>query len=294
MRRHDGEYRWMMVRTAEVRDGRGAVIGFVGIAADIHERLAAEAEATDAHVQLDAIWEATPVLALLDADLRFVRVNETMAAMGRVPAHEWTGKRPPEVLARVADHFREFSEELETTRAAILRREREAHIDGELFYRLDSWVPLYDAAGVLLGVAVVCEDITAQKRAQRMAEDALRELDAIYQGAPIGLAVMDRKLRFLRVNERLAEMNGAPVADHIGRTPADVIPGVKHQGGDAIRAVLQRGEAVLGLELSAESPDRPGEHGHYLENWVPLKNELGEVVGVSIAVADVTERQRGG
>ncbi|MGH2607894.1 MAG: PAS domain-containing protein, partial [Tepidiformaceae bacterium] len=292
MRRHDGQYRWMMVRTARVLDGRGQVIGFVGIAADIHERRMAEAEARAAHAQLDAIWETSPVgLALLDADLRFVRVNETMATMGRLSPKEYLGKQPPEVLARVTEHFRQFSGELKATGKPILRRERGFEVEGEQFYRLDSWVPLYDSAGALTGVAVACEDITAQKGAQAAAEQALRELDAIYQGAPIGLAVMDRDLRFLRVNERLAQMNGLPVPDHIGRAAIEVVPTVRGQGREAVEAV-RRGETVIGLELSGESRNRPGERRDYLENWVPLKNDAGEVVGVSIAVEDVTERKR--
>ncbi len=414
MRRHDGEYRWMMVRTARVFDARGGVIGFVGIAADIHERRMAEAAAAAAHAHLDAIWQSSPVgLAIMDSDYRWVRVNEHMVTMSGVPAEQWIGKRPYEVLERVRDHVNEFREELERTGEAILRRERSFEVDGETFYRLDSWIPMRSGSGELTGIAVVCEDITPEKRtqtaaeravreldaifeavpvglgmydqdmnwkrfnaemermsrtpasqvvgkkagtaiprtrarfedvmrrfrsgeplvrdereveiegdlewrldsaapirdeqgnllgivvaceditpqklAQKTAEDALRELDAVYQGAPVGLAVMDRDFRFLRVNERLAEMTGLPLEAHIGRLAGEVVPGVQGQARDEVEAV-RRGEPVMGVELTTVGPD--GEERHYLEHWVPLRNSDGEVVGVSVAVEDVTERKR--
>ena len=62
------------------------------------------------------------------------------------------------------------------------------------------------------------------------AEAALRSsqalLDAIFDSAPLGLGVWDRQLRFLRVNRRLAEMNGIEPEAHIGRHPAELLPGI--------------------------------------------------------------------
>jgi PAS domain S-box-containing protein len=50
------------------------------------------------------------------------------------------------------------------------------------------------------------------------------ELIQLYANAPIGLALVDRDHRFVRVNERLAAINGRSVADHLGRTIREVIP----------------------------------------------------------------------
>jgi EAL domain-containing protein (putative c-di-GMP-specific phosphodiesterase class I) len=36
------------------------------------------------------------------------------------------------------------------------------------------------------------------------------QLQAIYDGAPVGLALLDRNLRYVSINRRLAQMNGAP------------------------------------------------------------------------------------
>ena len=50
------------------------------------------------------------------------------------------------------------------------------------------------------------------------------DLALIFRHAQLGLGLYDRNLRFLHVNDRLAEINGIPAADHIGKTIRDVIP----------------------------------------------------------------------
>ena len=52
----------------------------------------------------------------------------------------------------------------------------------------------------------------------------LTEIETIYQSAPIGLNVLDRDLRFVRINERLAEINGLSVEEHLGRTVRELLP----------------------------------------------------------------------
>jgi PAS domain-containing protein len=59
------------------------------------------------------------------------------------------------------------------------------------------------------------------------AADARRapgELDALYSAAPLGLAAFDLELRYLRINDRLAEINGWPATAHLGRTVAEMCP----------------------------------------------------------------------
>ncbi|MES4784804.1 MAG: hypothetical protein C4294_02110, partial [Nitrospiraceae bacterium] len=52
----------------------------------------------------------------------------------------------------------------------------------------------------------------------------LQELEALYQRAPLGFCLVDENLRFLRMNEALAEMYGVSAATVIGRMIRDVIP----------------------------------------------------------------------
>ena len=45
---------------------------------------------------------------------------------------------------------------------------------------------------------------------------SLALLDALFATAPVGLGLWDRDLRYLRVNRRLADMNGLAPGEHVG------------------------------------------------------------------------------
>ncbi|MCZ6767325.1 MAG: PAS domain S-box protein, partial [bacterium] len=54
-------------------------------------------------------------------------------------------------------------------------------------------------------------------------ETESRDLDRFLRNAPIGLCYFDKELRYLRINNWLADLNGIPVEGHLGRTIADVL-----------------------------------------------------------------------
>ena len=67
----------------------------------------------------------------------------------------------------------------------------------------------------------------------------LAELENIYQSVPIGLNVLDRDLRFVRINQLLAEINGLPVADHVGRTVQEVLPDLADVAEQMLRPIFR-------------------------------------------------------
>ena len=73
-------------------------------------------------------------------------------------------------------------------------------------------------------VVVAFEDVSPIRRAEAETRSARALLDAFFGGASVGMAFLDRELRFQRVNDALAALNGIPAADHIGRTAAEVLP----------------------------------------------------------------------
>ncbi len=121
---------------------------------------------------------------------------------------------------------------------------------------------------------------------------ALADIEQLYQDAPIGLAILDRDLRFVRVNARLAEFNGAPVGEHIGRTVREVVPELADQAESIARRVIASGEAALNVEFIGATRSEPGVERTRLEHWRPVISEDGAVVGLSIVAEDVTERKR--
>jgi PAS domain S-box-containing protein len=125
---------------------------------------------------------------------------------------------------------------------------------------------------------------TRQARADATGFDALA---AAYDATPIGLGVIDRDLRFVVVNRRLAEINGIPAADHIGRTVAEVVPDLTEQAQAAIAQVLH-GHALDGLTFVGTTPAEPGIIRTWREAWLPLRDPTGGIVGASVTVEEVT------
>jgi PAS domain S-box-containing protein len=130
-------------------------------------------------------------------------------------------------------------------------------------------------------VAQTCPNLEAQP-VQRLAQ-----LQALYDGAPVGLCFIDSKLRFVSINERLAEFNGRSVAEHLGQPVADMIPEFFHQIEPHLQRAL-RCEAIHDHEI--ETPLMSANHSAriLLANYRPLSDEAGEVLGVAVAVTDIT------
>jgi PAS domain S-box-containing protein len=124
----------------------------------------------------------------------------------------------------------------------------------------------------------------------------LAQLQAIYDGAPIGLCFLDRDLRYVSLNQRLASMNGASIADHLGKRVYDMAPRVFEQAEPALRRALA-GESINGFELVRPAEEASPERAAITKAWLvcsyqPAFDEADEVIGVSVSVMDVTEKRR--
>jgi PAS domain S-box-containing protein len=119
----------------------------------------------------------------------------------------------------------------------------------------------------------------------------LSQLQAIYDGAPVGLCFLDRNLRYVSINRRLAAMNGSPVESYLGRTVREMIPTVF----PVIESYLLRalkGEVIDEVEF-ARPANGPGmRDATNLVSYQPALDEAGEVIGISVAVVDVSEQKR--
>lgn len=129
-------------------------------------------------------------------------------------------------------------------------------------------------------------------RLYEAAEQSRGLLDNLFTTAPVGLGFLDTELRFVRVNAALAEINGRPIDEHLGRTHSEVVGPPGEAFEPLLRRVLDTGEPLLDLELSAHTRDAPGELRHWIASYTPLWGTDGRVVGVSGVVIDVTDRRR--
>ncbi|MEO6877986.1 MAG: ATP-binding protein, partial [Gemmatimonadaceae bacterium] len=117
-------------------------------------------------------------------------------------------------------------------------------------------------------------------------------LDAALASSPVGFGFFDRDLRYLRVNETLARINGRAPEDHIGAALSDFDPELAERVGGMLRRVLETREPLANVESRSRTPGSGGEVHNWLTSFYPIVTEDGELFGVGVVVTDVSELKR--
>ena len=108
--------------------------------------------------------------------------------------------------------------------------------------------------------------------------------------SPLGIAVLDRELRYTHVNPALAQMNSSDPRAFIGQTVREVVPHLAAILEPALRQVILTGTAKHDLEVFGEGPDAGRV---WSEHLLPLRDADGqEVVGVIVTVEEITARKQ--
>ncbi|HEY1552219.1 MAG TPA: ATP-binding protein [Kofleriaceae bacterium] len=89
--------------------------------------------------------------------------------------------------------------------------------------------------------------------------------------APVGIAVLDRDLRFIRVNAALAAINGRAADEHIGRAWHELAAESAPHVETMLRGVIATGQSVRDLELET------GDHC-YLVSYFAVGAGVGAIV----------------
>ena len=149
---------------------------------------------------------------------------------------------------------------------------------------------LHDGLGLLIFIAAVVGVILLVMRLEdvRDREHVERQLsDILLEQSPEATAVFDRELRFRRVNDSMAAMNGRSAVDHIGRRPTDVSPTAGQMYEHLLARVRDEGVAITNHDLHVEHAEVGLEH-HWKMNLRPVLNHEAEVVGIGASLTDIT------
>ncbi|NJL10895.1 MAG: PAS domain S-box protein [Calothrix sp. SM1_7_51] len=132
----------------------------------------------------------------------------------------------------------------------------------------------WDERGTPIRITGTQKDITERKNLER--ELAIKEarLNAFFSCAPVGLAIFDEQLRYVRVNEQLAEINGYSIEEHIGKTVEEILPRMASEIILTFEQVLATGQPVLNQELSGFSFQEPGSLRYVLASFSPSPTKM--------------------
>jgi PAS domain S-box-containing protein len=238
-----------------------------------------------------ALYDHAPCGYLsLDADLRFVNINQTLL--------NWLGYTRDEVVQHrdLFDLIDPAQRETITERLDSLHRGEQTEgmelevrrKDGSRFQVLCSSTAVFDADGRFLHSNTTVVDISERKRAERRLSAHESFLQTITDRIPVHLAYYDKDLVCRFVNRAHALGNGKLPHEMIGEplalvVPPDLLPDILPHVADALNGQPQTFEVERG---------EPGaERNHYEIHYIPDTQD-GVVEGIFIELHDITERKR--
>ncbi|MFF5965622.1 SpoIIE family protein phosphatase [Streptomyces collinus] len=137
----------------------------------------------------------------------------------------------------------------------------------------------------LLGLAT---DATTVRQVER----DLALSHSLVNQTPLGIAVFDNDLRWVGVNPALERINGMPEEAVLGRRVGEVLPDLDVAAIEArMRHVLETGRPLLDQQTVGRTAADLQERA-YSESYHRIEDTDGRVLGLAMAVLDVTERQQ--
>jgi PAS domain S-box-containing protein len=295
-----GNHQRLHGRMDPLLDHTGSHWGWIATATPVLDAPARQATAAFAHLVAHAPFG----VYVVDEDFRIAAVST-----GALPAFQgiepligrdfaevigtiWPQPFAGEVIAR----FKHTLLTSEPYRSADTT-ERRADRDSEESY--DWTLERLTLPDGRFGVVCYFYDLTERQHVQAEREALLRAvaverglLEALFRSAAVGFTFLDRDLRYQRVNDALAEINGIPAAEHIGRHLTEVVPEIAPRITDEYNAVLETREPIIGEEVSGETARSPGELRHWIEYVYPVTGANDAVEGLGVMVVEHTERKR--
>ncbi|MFE9169619.1 SpoIIE family protein phosphatase [Streptomyces kebangsaanensis] len=149
---------------------------------------------------------------------------------------------------------------------------------------------LLDGRGNVYALGLAADQSTV-RRLER--DVALSE--RIVSQSPIGLAVLDNRLRYVSVNPALERINGIPAEQHVGRTVRELLPEWDCDALEAgARRVLETGQPLVDRSTVGRTPADPDEDHAWSFSLYRLEDAAGTVLGVAVSIVDITEQHRAG
>ncbi|MBN3880264.1 PAS domain S-box protein [Nostoc sp. JL23] len=289
----DGRVHWLTGKGRGVYNEAGNPIRMLGIIIDVSEQKQAEAALQESEARFQAFMNNSPVLAwITDTDGRVLYLNQTYLRTFKLLPEQVIGQSIsnlyPDEIAR--QHFEHIHTVIETNQVMEMI-EVAPRPDGSLGEFLVYKFPILGLSEQKL-VGRVAIDITERKILERELAHKQKLLDTFINNAPVGITILDQELRYSFINEALAEINGIPAAEHIGKTPWKIIPDLASKLEQVFQHVLTMGEPILDFEISGETPKLPGVIRTWLASYFPIQSEADQPISMGIVVVEISDRKR--
>jgi diguanylate cyclase (GGDEF)-like protein/PAS domain S-box-containing protein len=280
-----GDKRWMHGRIAPDFDGAGKVRGLYCTEYDIHDLKLTEQALATREQQLRLFTDNIPEpVVYLDAERRYVFVNEAFLRLYGLKRDEVIGRRSTEVLGN------EDAEALAPGRQRVMSGEAVTYerevvdAQGRTRWIRARCVPDLNFDGTVKGEYVAGHDITDLKLAQDALAARESQLRAIMDGVPAPVAYIDREERCHYVNRTFVQFFGLAPEALVDLKLRDVVGHGIYESAQAM--------VVRALEGESTAFDRLIAGANSVKRWmtvrvVPDTGPAGEVHGAFVLMNDI-------
>ena len=197
----------------------GKPFAIQGIARDLTERRRAQDLLFASEQRLNAFFTKAPAgLVLLDKQLRYVQLNETVTEINGVPMRDHLGKTVWEVLPKLAPVAEPLLQKVLATGERMLNIELSGETPsqpGVLRHWLESFFPVMGKDGRPEGVGVIFVEITERKRAEERMHLQSSALTAVDNA----ILITDPNGTIEWVNPSFTRLTGYNAEEAVGNKP---------------------------------------------------------------------------
>ncbi|MEG4534645.1 PAS domain S-box protein [Microcoleus sp. D2_18a_D3] len=151
---------------------------------------------------------------------------------------------------------------------------------------------LKDNRGEVVGTIGYLTDLSICKALEQELAQRQALFDAFLKEAPAGLCILDSQLRYVQINQFLAEINCLTPADHIGKTVREILPNMAPIIEPLYEQILRTKQPLINIEISGDNPRKPGFVRHLTGSYFPLLDKDGEALGIGAVVIDISDRKQ--
>ena len=224
LRRHDGEYRWVLDNGIPLWEPAGEFAGYIGSCIDITERKRAEADLAERQAQLAMFVEHAPAaIAMFDSEMRYLAVSRRFVFDFRLPPNaQLIGKSHYEVFPEIPQRWRNIHARVLAGEELSNKEDHFTREDGRIEWTGWSMVPWRQADGSIGGALLLVEIRTGQVEGRRALADSEARFRATFENAAVGVALVGADGSILRANNSFARMLGYSVEELKTRTFQDL------------------------------------------------------------------------
>lgn len=289
-----------------LKDTDGTITGSIGVVRDITESKHMERALRHSEKRFRQVVEnAKEWIWEIDADGLYTYSSPIVEKI--------LGYKPEEILGK--KHFYDFfhpddASQLKAKAFEFLSQNdvfsdfqtRNLHKDGKVVWLTRSGVPVFNDNQELIGYRGADVDITERMRTHEILDRKQKNLEAIFDAAPVGMLLVNDNMIVQRANETIRHMSGKDYHDIIDQSPCKAlgcsnIDSAGAAGGcdecslkTMIQVVLESGKSIRGLEIRPVVSD----NGETVRPWLlvsvePLSIDSGR--HVVVALDDITDRK---